>query len=83
MLDGFSGREIERFCKEVTGKMIAEMNREIPQLVDRGLEHVKRHRIKVRPLVRADFEEALRNVRPQTTPEQMQRYLSWKENCGG
>jgi SpoVK/Ycf46/Vps4 family AAA+-type ATPase len=77
---GYSGREIERFCKEVTTSMIEEMNHEIPGLIDRGLDQVKKYRLKVRDLTRADFEAAARLIHPQTTPEDMARYVRWKES---
>jgi len=80
MTDGYSGREIERFCKEVTTSMIEEMNHEIPGLIDRGLDQVKKYRIKVRELSRGDFEAAARLIHPQTTPEDMAKYVRWKES---
>lgn len=79
MTKGFSGREIERFTKQVTSSMIQEMNREIPELVDKGLDYVKKHKIRTRPLKLVDFEQALKLITPQTTPEEMQKYLRWKE----
>jgi SpoVK/Ycf46/Vps4 family AAA+-type ATPase len=78
---GYSGREIERFCKEVTTSMIEEVNRDIPGLVDRGLDTVKKYKIKVRPLAREDFVAAARLIHPQTTAEEMQKYFSWKESA--
>ncbi len=81
LTDGYSGREIERFAKEVVTGMIEEENREIPALVDRGLDAVKKHRLRVRPLGRADFEAAARLIHPQTTPEEMQKYYDWKERA--
>ncbi len=61
--------------------MIEEENREIPSLVDRGLDAVKKHRLRVRPLGRADFEAAARLIHPQTTPEEMRKYYDWKERA--
>ncbi len=81
LTDGYSGREIERFAKEVVTGMIEEENREIPSLVDRGLDAVKKHRLRVRPLGRADFEAAARLIHPQTTPEEMRKYYDWKERA--
>jgi hypothetical protein len=60
--------------------MIEEMNHEIPGLIDRGLDQVKKYRLKVRDLTRADFEAAARLIHPQTTPEDMARYVRWKES---
>src|SRR5436190_9173266 len=81
MTDGYSGREIERLCKEVTTGMADEVNRDIPALVDQGLDTVKKYKIKVRPLTQKDFEAAARLIHPQTTPEEMQKYYNWKESA--
>jgi SpoVK/Ycf46/Vps4 family AAA+-type ATPase len=80
MTDGLSGREIERLAKEVTNTMVSELNAEIPALVDKGLDEVRKHAIKVRPLALADFERARRHVNPVTRPEDMRRYADWKES---
>jgi SpoVK/Ycf46/Vps4 family AAA+-type ATPase len=81
LTDGYSGREIERFCKEVTTGMVEEVNHGIPALVDQGLDTVKKYRIKVRPLTQADFDAAARIIHPQTTPEEMKKYYNWKESA--
>jgi SpoVK/Ycf46/Vps4 family AAA+-type ATPase len=78
---GYSGREIERFCKEVTTGMIEEMNRDIPVLVDQGLDTVKKYKIRVRALSRQDILSAAKLIHPQTTPEEMDKYLKWKESA--
>lgn len=80
MTAGFSGREIERFCKEVTTGMVESMNHDLPALVDRGLDHVKGYSIRVRDLTRQDFEDAARLIHPQTPPEEMAKYQRWKES---
>ena len=81
MTDNYSGREVERFCKEVTTGMVEEMNGEIPDLVDKGLDQVRTYRLKVRPLTREDFESAARVIHPQTTAEEMKKYYEWKESA--
>jgi SpoVK/Ycf46/Vps4 family AAA+-type ATPase len=81
LTNGYSGREIERFCKEVTTEMVEGMNRDIPALVDTSLDTVKKYKIKVRPLTREDFMNAARLIHPQTTPEEMQKYFNWKESA--
>lgn len=79
MTDGLSGREIERFAKEVTNRMVSEENKEIPALLDKGVEELRRFTIKTRPLTAEDFERARKHVNPVTTPEEMKRYADWKE----
>lgn len=81
MTDGYSGREIERFCKEVTTSMVEEVNKGIPALVDQGLDTVKKYKIKVRPLTKDDFDAAAKLIHPQTTPEEMKKYYNWKESA--
>ena len=78
---GYSGREVERFCKEVTTRMIEGMNGDIPALVDKGLDTLKNYKIKVRPLEREDFERAARTIHPQTSSEEMRKYFDWKESA--
>ena len=80
LTNGYSGREIERFCKEVTTRMIAEMNEGLPALVDQGLDSVRTYQVKVRELERGEFEGARRRIAPQTTPAEMTRYVNWKES---
>jgi SpoVK/Ycf46/Vps4 family AAA+-type ATPase len=79
--EGYSGREIERYCKEVTTGMVEEVNKGIPALVDQGLDTVKKYKIKVRPLTKADFDAAARLIHPQTTAEEMKKYYNWKESA--
>ncbi|MCA8924056.1 MAG: ATP-binding protein [Planctomycetes bacterium] len=79
LTEGLSGREIESLCKEVTNTMVADENKEIPNLVDQGLESVKSYSVRVRPLRLADFEAARRWVNPVTTPADMERYLEWRD----
>ncbi len=75
--DGYSGREIERLCKQATSQMIGELNDDLPDLLDQGLQATRGYQIKVRPLTLADFERAKEYVRPATSPADMQRYLDW------
>lgn len=80
MTQGFSGREIEQFCKEVTNRMVFEMNSELPSLVDQGLETLRSYRIKIRTLMPEDFTRARAMITPQTSKEENRRYLTWKES---
>ncbi len=77
LTDRLTGREIARLCKDVTAAMLAEMNPEIPRLVDEGLEEISRYTIRTRPLGRADFLRAVRDRIPDTSPEDLERYGQW------
>jgi len=77
--EGYSGREIERLSKEVTTRMVAEMNREVPGLIDRGLDEVRKHQLRIRPLTLADFQRAMAKISPQTTPADVKKYDEWRE----
>jgi SpoVK/Ycf46/Vps4 family AAA+-type ATPase len=79
LTDGYSGRELERFSKQSVNHMIQEMNAGVPALVDGGLDRVRSYTLKVRTLSRADFERSARLIAPQTTPEEMRKYVEWKE----
>lgn len=75
--EGFSGREIEGFCKQVIYRMIREQNRKLPGIVDQGLDVVRKYEIRTRELTLDDFEAAAKTVAPQTTPEEAERYAEW------
>ncbi|MEK7867233.1 MAG: hypothetical protein AAB434_11165, partial [Planctomycetota bacterium] len=70
----------EAFSKEVTNRMIVEMNMAIPELVTKGIEQAMGYEIKLRALSLADFERARQKVQPQTTPATMKRYLDWRDS---
>ena len=74
---GYSGREIERLCKQATSQMIGELNVDLPALIDNGLQATRDYQVKIRPLTLADFERAKTYIRPGTSPAEMQRYLDW------
>ena len=77
MSDRLTGREVARLCKEVTARMLAEMNPDIPSLVDEGLRSIQSYEIKVRPLKHADFAPYLEKLVPDTTIEDIHHYTDW------
>lgn len=79
MTEGYSGREIERFCKQTVNQMIQDVNAKVPELVDQGLDKVRSYTLRVRKLTAAEFERSRRMITPQTTAEEMRKYVEWKE----
>lgn len=80
MTEGYSGREIERFCKGAIKSMINEMNRDLPSVVEKGFDAVREYKIRVRELKLADFEAARKLITPVTSPDEMQKYIQWAES---
>ncbi|MDF1663925.1 MAG: ATP-binding protein [Planctomycetota bacterium] len=80
LTEGLSGREIDRLVKETTNQMVMDVNSDIVSLVDEGLDHVRDYQIKSRPLTLKDFREAIQKVHPVTSPEEMEKYSSWKDS---
>jgi len=76
MTDGCSGRELERFCKEAQTRMVREMNTGIPALVDQGIDAIRGHTVRIRPLTREDFGSP---PKPQTNPQEVKRYFAWRD----
>lgn len=79
LAEGLSGREIESLAKEVTNKMVSEMNSEIPGMVDAGLDAVRDYTIRTRALTLEDFERGRRQVHPVTSAKDMQEYIDWQD----
>ena len=74
--------DIQQIRSEMDSTLLAIEERLTPgQMVDQGLDTVKKYRIKVRPLTRGDFESAAKLIHPQTTKEEMQKYYNWKESA--
>lgn len=80
MTEAYSGREIERFCKQAIKGMIHEMNLDLPSVVDRGVEAARDYRIRVRELTEQDFQAAADSITPLTSKEEMQRYYQWQKD---
>ena len=72
LTEGYSGREIERLCKEAVGHMVADANAGLPALVDQGLEALKDYSIKVRPLKADEIRAAAKKIIPQTKADEME-----------
>ncbi|MHC4661818.1 MAG: AAA family ATPase [Planctomycetota bacterium] len=79
MTEGFSGRELERFSKDVVNAMVLEMNPRLPELTDDGIKSVSEYQIAVRPLTMDDFTASRQRVTPEVTDEDMRRHVEWKE----
>lgn len=76
---GLSGRELQRVCQEAVSHMIQRMNPDLTEVAQEGLAAVKNYRLTVCPLTREDFEAILREVRPETAPEMLQRFANWQQ----
>jgi len=70
--EGYSGREISVVCREAAMEPIRDLQRS--GRLDDG-EVI----LEVRPVSREDFLEAIENIRPATSPEDMRRYIEWAE----
>lgn len=73
-----SGREIARLCKEAATRMLAEMNADVPGLVDRGAGALRDHVLRLRALGAGDFLPLLSRLRPDTGEGGMERYRRWE-----
>ena len=72
-----TGREIARLCKDVTAHMLAEMNPDIPKLVDEGLKAIQHYDVKTRSLNAGDFGNRLENLVPDTSDADIAHYSDW------
>lgn len=81
LTEGFSGRELERLCKEVTTRMIRMENTSLPGIVDSGLEKASSYEVKVRPITIDEWKAAASAITPATSPTDMQKYLDWNDSA--
>lgn len=74
--DGFSGADIRSLCTEAAmGPM-----RELATRHSNSLQQINAH--DVPPISMRHLEEALENVQPSVSPNDLQRYLDWNATYG-
>ena len=78
--EGFSGRDIMGVCQEAVSAMVREMNPDLEGLTSKQIET---YSLSTRRLSMADFEHALKKVRPATSKDDIRRYEEWKRDFGG
>lgn len=78
--EGFSGREIERLCKEASGRMIDRANAGLVEKTSIGREALVAHELKVEALSAADFDYAFAQFAPETTSGDLRRLEQWARN---
>ena len=79
MSEGFSGRDIANLCQEAIIKMVREENPELEQL---NVYELERYSLKYRKLVKEDFEEAFKKIRPTVKSYDVKRYERWGQEYG-
>ncbi|MBP7053440.1 MAG: ATP-binding protein [Phycisphaerae bacterium] len=78
---GSSGRSIQHVCKDAVETMVRDMNRDLANRVD--TRSIGDHTIKYRSLTAADFEGPLCKARPRMKQEDVLKYRTWAQECGG
>jgi katanin p60 ATPase-containing subunit A1 len=77
---GYSGREIERLCKEAINHMVTRANPQLISVVDQGREAVEAYQTHIEPLNAEDFDFAFKRVKPETTATDLKKYDEWRNN---
>lgn len=78
---GYSGRELRQLCQEAIRLMLSEANPNMGKEVDKGRDALNKFKMRVQPLSASHLNRAYRKVRPQTSPEMLQRYLAWQNRA--
>jgi SpoVK/Ycf46/Vps4 family AAA+-type ATPase len=79
LTEGYSGRELGALCGRVIDRITAEQNPDLASLADRGAQAVKDYSLKFRPILQTDFAEAVRAIKPETSPKELERYHAWEQ----
>lgn len=82
LTEGYSGRDLETLCRQAIVHMIYEQNPRLTELVDKGIEELKKYQLHLRPITQEDIERALKQVRPTVTPEYVMQYNQWRKMMG-
>jgi len=79
LTQGYSGRELGALCNRVVDRITAEQNPDLANLADSGAQAVKDYSLRFRPIVQTDFVEAVRTIKPGTSPQEVERYHAWEQ----
>jgi SpoVK/Ycf46/Vps4 family AAA+-type ATPase len=74
---GLSGRQLAFVAAVAVENMVADCNPDLPQVVIGQGTPLKDYELKIRPLQWSDVEPVLAGVRPDTSPDELQRFASW------
>lgn len=77
---GYSGREIERLCKEAINHMVDRANPHLISAVDQGHDAIKAYETQIEPLNAVDFDAAFERARPETSAADLKQYDDWRNN---
>ncbi|MBD3406768.1 MAG: AAA family ATPase [Candidatus Lokiarchaeota archaeon] len=70
--EGYSGRDISVVCREAAMEPIRDLQK-TGRMDDEG------EILSLRPVSRNDFLQAIDNIRPATSPEDIKKYIDWAE----
>ena len=79
---GFSGRELERFCKVLVEQMIHAANPDLTSIAIQGRAAIEAYRVMVRPIGPSDADAVLASVKPETPAALMDRYAEFAQSEG-
>lgn len=84
MTEGYSGRDIRNACKEAIMAMLRRANPDIYERIMRvsTLAELQQAKYRVLPIKREEIVEAIKRVKPATTPEDIRRYEEWAKVHG-
>ncbi len=78
---GYSGRDIRNLCKDVTIRMIRQMNPSISDMAD-NVDKAKKYQLKTRPVTNGDFKESFQKFKPTTSVEILKNIDNWRRKFG-
>ena len=73
-----SGRQLAYLAAAAAERMIADQNTDLPDIVARGDIDLARYQLKTRPLRWEDFRTILTTIQPDTSPESLRRFDTWR-----
>lgn len=77
---GYSGREIERMCREAINHMINRANPDLLDKVDKGGDAVSGYQLRVLPITREEMEAVLSQTAPETSVADLKKFAEWERN---
>ncbi len=81
LTQGYSGRDIRNLCKDVSIRMIREMNPAISEMAD-SVKKAKGYHLRTRTITLEDFRNTFERFKPTTSDEVLRNVDEWRRKFG-
>lgn len=78
----YSGRDLSTICQKAIHTMVNDKNPNLYELARLPFEEIQKRKLNTRPLILADFNEAMKTTNPPVNSTTLSKYEQWNKEFG-